>query len=167
MQEIVVQSTKYPEIVVQGSRYDYTSDIVLVVVGVLAAAAILGAHGSTGGCAMRDCAVQAMTFDEVVLGRRSIRGFKRQPVPKALIREVIAMAMRAADVKSGSRFAGGLGIRRRCAAELLPLALASAWLPVPWRRAGCVRGCDRIRVFHPGHSPTEPQSHGSRCSGRR
>ena len=41
MQEIVVQSTKYPEIVVQGSRYDYTSDIVLVVVGVLAAAAII------------------------------------------------------------------------------------------------------------------------------
>ena len=35
MQEIVVQSTKYPEIVVQGSRYDYTSDIVLVVVGIL------------------------------------------------------------------------------------------------------------------------------------
>jgi hypothetical protein len=41
MQEIVVQSTKYPEIVVQGSRYDYTSDIILVVVGVLAAAAII------------------------------------------------------------------------------------------------------------------------------
>ncbi len=41
MQEIVVQSTKYPEIVVQGSRYDYTSDIVLVVVGVLAAVAII------------------------------------------------------------------------------------------------------------------------------
>jgi hypothetical protein len=41
MQEIVVQSTKYPEIVVQGSRYDYTSDIVLVVIGVLAAAAII------------------------------------------------------------------------------------------------------------------------------
>ena len=41
MQEIVVQSTKYPEIVVQGSTYDYTSDIVLVVVGVLAAAAII------------------------------------------------------------------------------------------------------------------------------
>ena len=36
-----------------------------------------------------------MTFDEVVLGRRSIRGFKRKPVPKAVIREVIAMAMRA------------------------------------------------------------------------
>jgi len=41
MQEIVVQSTKYPEIVIQGSTYDYTSDIVLVVVGVLAAVAII------------------------------------------------------------------------------------------------------------------------------
>ena len=34
-------------------------------------------------------------FDEVVLGRRSIRGYKRDPVPKAVIREVIEMAMRA------------------------------------------------------------------------
>jgi hypothetical protein len=41
MQEIVVQSTKYPEIVVQGTRIDYTSDIVLIVVGILAAAAII------------------------------------------------------------------------------------------------------------------------------
>jgi hypothetical protein len=41
MQEIVVTSTKYPEIVVQGSRVDYTSDIVLIVVGVLAAAAFI------------------------------------------------------------------------------------------------------------------------------
>jgi hypothetical protein len=42
MQEIVVQSTKYPEIVVQGSRsVDYTQDIVLVVIGILAAAAII------------------------------------------------------------------------------------------------------------------------------
>lgn len=38
---------------------------------------------------------QALTYDEVVLGRRSIRGFKREPVPKAVIRDVIAMAMRA------------------------------------------------------------------------
>src|SRR5512140_2651895 len=37
----------------------------------------------------------APTFDEVVLGRRSIRGFKAEPVPKAVIREVIEMAMRA------------------------------------------------------------------------
>lgn len=36
-----------------------------------------------------------MQYDEVVLGRRSIRGYKPVPVPKALIREVIEMAMRA------------------------------------------------------------------------
>jgi len=36
-----------------------------------------------------------MQFDEVVLGRRSIRGFKKTPVPKALIQEVIALAIRA------------------------------------------------------------------------
>jgi nitroreductase len=38
---------------------------------------------------------QHLEYDEVVLGRRSIRGFKPDPVPKALIREIIAMAMRA------------------------------------------------------------------------
>ena len=37
----------------------------------------------------------AMTFDDVILGRKSIRGYKSDPVPKALIREVIDMAMRA------------------------------------------------------------------------
>ena len=36
-----------------------------------------------------------MEFDEVVLGRRSIRGYKPVPVPKALILEVIEIAMRA------------------------------------------------------------------------
>ncbi len=36
-----------------------------------------------------------MEFDEVVRGRRSIRGYKHQPVPKTVIREVIEMAMRA------------------------------------------------------------------------
>ena len=36
-----------------------------------------------------------MRFDEVVLGRRSIRGFRPDPVPKALIREVLQIAMRA------------------------------------------------------------------------
>jgi nitroreductase len=36
-----------------------------------------------------------MQFDEVVLGRRSIRGFRPDPVPKALIREVLSLAMRA------------------------------------------------------------------------
>jgi len=36
-----------------------------------------------------------MNFDDVVLGRRSIRGYKPDPVPKALIREIIGLAMRA------------------------------------------------------------------------
>ena len=36
-----------------------------------------------------------MQFDEVVKGRRSIRGFKPEPVPKAVIREVLELAMRA------------------------------------------------------------------------
>ncbi len=36
-----------------------------------------------------------MLFDEVVLERRSIRGYKPDAVPKALIEEVIAIAMRA------------------------------------------------------------------------
>jgi nitroreductase len=36
-----------------------------------------------------------MKYDDVVRGRRSIRGFKREPVPKALVREVIELAMRA------------------------------------------------------------------------
>ncbi|MGE3141892.1 MAG: nitroreductase [Hyphomonadaceae bacterium] len=36
-----------------------------------------------------------MTYDDVVLGRRSIRGYKPDPVPKAVVREVIELAMRA------------------------------------------------------------------------
>jgi nitroreductase len=34
-------------------------------------------------------------YDDVVRGRRSIRGYKPDPVPKAVIREVIELAMRA------------------------------------------------------------------------
>jgi nitroreductase len=34
-------------------------------------------------------------FDEVIMGRRSIRGFKPDPVPKDLIREVVRLATRA------------------------------------------------------------------------
>ncbi len=37
----------------------------------------------------------APTYDDVVLGRRSIRGYKPNPVPKALIREILEIAMRA------------------------------------------------------------------------
>lgn len=44
---------------------------------------------------MEASASPAMTYDDVVLGRRSIRGFAPRPVPKAVIREVIALAMRA------------------------------------------------------------------------
>lgn len=36
-----------------------------------------------------------MNYDEVVLGRRSIRGFKKQPVPKKVIEEVVELAVRA------------------------------------------------------------------------
>lgn len=36
-----------------------------------------------------------MEYDEVVLGRRSIRGFLKTPVPKDMIREIIELAMRA------------------------------------------------------------------------
>jgi len=36
-----------------------------------------------------------MNFDEVIQSRRSIRGYLDKPVPKPLIREVLALAMRA------------------------------------------------------------------------
>jgi nitroreductase len=34
-------------------------------------------------------------FDDVLLGRRSIRGYKPDPVPKALIKEILQLAMRS------------------------------------------------------------------------
>jgi nitroreductase len=36
-----------------------------------------------------------MKFDDVILGRRSIRGYKPDPVPRALIKEIIELATRA------------------------------------------------------------------------
>jgi nitroreductase len=36
-----------------------------------------------------------MNFDDVILGRRSIRGFRQEAVSRELIREVVALAMRA------------------------------------------------------------------------
>ena len=36
-----------------------------------------------------------MQYDDVVLGRRSIRGYKPDPVPKSLIKEVLGLAMRS------------------------------------------------------------------------
>ncbi|MBX3485705.1 nitroreductase [Phenylobacterium sp.] len=35
------------------------------------------------------------TYDDVVMGRRSIRGYKPDPVPRELIEEIIALAMRS------------------------------------------------------------------------
>jgi nitroreductase len=39
--------------------------------------------------------VSDMEFDDVIVGRRSIRGYKPDPVPIALIKEILALAMRA------------------------------------------------------------------------
>jgi len=36
-----------------------------------------------------------MQFDDVILGRRSIRGYKPDPVPRELIEEILRLAMRA------------------------------------------------------------------------
>ena len=37
----------------------------------------------------------SMKYDDVVLGRRSIRGYQQKPVPKELIEEILTLAMRA------------------------------------------------------------------------
>ena len=37
----------------------------------------------------------SMNYDEVVLGRRSIRGYQPKPVPQKLIEEILALAMRS------------------------------------------------------------------------
>lgn len=44
---------------------------------------------------MQPTAGSALTFDEVVRGRRSIRGYRPDPVPGALIKEILKTAMRA------------------------------------------------------------------------
>jgi len=44
---------------------------------------------------MTSSARSVPTFDEVVVGRRSIRGFKPAAVPRGVIREVLELAMRA------------------------------------------------------------------------
>ena len=37
----------------------------------------------------------SMGYDDVVMGRRSIRGYQQKPVPKQLIKEILELAMRA------------------------------------------------------------------------
>jgi len=44
---------------------------------------------------MNNSAQQIKIYDAVVRGRRSIRGYRPDPVPKALIREILELAMRA------------------------------------------------------------------------
>jgi nitroreductase len=44
---------------------------------------------------MKSIQGRSMEYEDVVAGRRSIRGFLKKPVPKALIEEVLALAMRA------------------------------------------------------------------------
>lgn len=39
--------------------------------------------------------MSVLSYDEVVLGRRSIRGYLDKPVPRALIEEILTLAMRA------------------------------------------------------------------------
>ncbi|WP_230487630.1 nitroreductase [Novosphingobium sp. ES2-1] len=39
--------------------------------------------------------MSVLSYDEVVLGRRSIRGYLDKPVPRVLIEEILALAMRA------------------------------------------------------------------------
>ena len=48
-----------------------------------------------GNAPMTPRAASALTYDDVVMGRRSIRGYKPEPVPKAVIKDIIEMAMRA------------------------------------------------------------------------
>ena len=48
-----------------------------------------------GSLALHTNSSIAEAYQEVVMGRRSIRGYKPDPVPRELISEVLAMAMRA------------------------------------------------------------------------
>ena len=48
--------------------------------------------GYRAGATQKDMHMQ---YDEVIMGRRSIRGYKPDPVPRELITEIIGLAMRA------------------------------------------------------------------------
>ena len=38
---------------------------------------------------------EAMSYDEVIMGRRSIRGYKPDPVPREVIEDIVSLAVRA------------------------------------------------------------------------
>src|SRR3984957_2522426 len=46
-------------------------------------------------CPTESQGISAMEFEELVNSRRSVRGFKKKPVPRAVIEEIIALAKRA------------------------------------------------------------------------
>ena len=72
-----------------------------------------------------------MEYDTVVLGRRSIRGYLPKPVPKALIKEVLGVAMRASLpgftlLCHLGAFINGIGGPILMAA---PIQISAAWFP--------------------------------------
>ena len=113
-----------------------------------------------------------MEFDDVILGRRSIRGYKPDPVPRALIEEILALAMRApssmntqpwnfyvvtgeplARIRQGNteRMAAGVPQSRSSASARLSRARIasgrSAWpssCSRPWASRGMIRRSGRI-----------------------
>jgi nitroreductase len=52
-------------------------------------------RATIGSLRRRSTGSAHVEFNEVVLGRRSIRGFKPEPVPKDVIREIVTLAIRA------------------------------------------------------------------------
>ena len=54
-----------------------------------------------------------MTYDEVVLGRRSIRGYLDKPVPRELIEEVLELARRLTPIELDLRHRRALAEKRR------------------------------------------------------
>jgi nitroreductase len=52
-------------------------------------------RATIGSLRRRSTGSTHVEFNEVVLGRRSIRGFKPEPVPKDVIREIVTLAIRA------------------------------------------------------------------------
>jgi nitroreductase len=58
-------------------------------------ASFAGTFDGSAAHSKRIISGRAMTYDDVVLSRRSIRGYLPKPVSRALIEEVLALAMRA------------------------------------------------------------------------
>ena len=53
-----------------------------------------------------------MEFEEVVLGRRSTRGFKKDPIPADVIREIVRLATRGAVIDEHATLVLPRGFRR-------------------------------------------------------